>query len=202
MDARVREQESRRTSIKRPWEDTTIPGEIDGRQTISLPPIDIVPFRRPSIPRGVESGIFSDIPYGQDSRERAAKKSKFDVYDYNTIPGHIPKIEPPNQFRLSNVEYTHHGGSIGSPTLLSQQGRAIGEPADPQEGTVLCTRCRRLATQVEELDLYGVPSTCGSCRRNPELALVTEAAASALTRLMGTLRSGKSFEQRIIIRVS
>src|SRR4051812_48802199 len=107
-----------------------------------------------------------------------------------------------NAISNSDVEFSQHGDSIESPIFPSKQSRVAEGPAESQDTSTLCIRCRKLATQDEEIDMCGAPDTCESCRRNPELAWVTEAAASALTRLAETLRSGRSSEQRGSIRVS
>src|SRR3954451_5325850 len=108
----------------------------------------------------------------------------------------------PNAILNLDIEFNQHRGSFESPIFPSRQRRVAEGPAESQDTSTLCSRCRKLASQDEELDMYGAPDTCESCRRNPELAWVTEAAAGALTRLADTLRSGISSEQRNVIRVS
>jgi len=78
------ESQSRRPSIKRPWvEDTILPEEGNGQLSGSLLPIDTAPYRRPSIPQGIESGAFLRSRY----RESVAnKKPKISGRDYNTFP--------------------------------------------------------------------------------------------------------------------
>jgi hypothetical protein len=81
-----------------------------------------------------------------------------------------------------------------------RQGRdAGGGPAGSQDTSSLCPRCRRLTTQQHDLDLL---ESSEDSDRNPELALVTQAAAAELTKALNTLSSGISSERRGIIRVS
>ena len=89
--------------------------------------------------------------------------------------------------------------------LPKQRGKAWdrqgGDPVRPlaaQETTDLCRRCRRMLSN-PDADLL---ETCEDCKRNPELAYVTKAAAAGLTQLAETLGSGISSEQRGVIRVS
>lgn len=44
--------------------------------------------------------------------------------------------------------------------------------------------------------------TCETCKKDPDLAWVTQAAAAGLTQLAETLRSGIPSEERSITRVS
>jgi hypothetical protein len=97
-----------------------------------------------------------------------------------------------------------HQGYIDS-FILPQQRAATEGPAESQETTLLCSRCKRLTTQDRELNLNGVSDICEKCGKNSELAYVTQAASSAcvsLTNLAEKLRSGISSEHRSIIRVS
>ena len=89
MDAQEREDsQSRRSSIKRPWdEDATLPEQSNGWNGTILPPIDGAPYRRPSIHLEAESGAGTHSRYGTVSRESAAKKARFEGNnDYNTPP--------------------------------------------------------------------------------------------------------------------
>lgn len=88
------------------------------------------------------------------------------------------------------------------PTFPSIQA-AAGAPAETPETSILCRRCRRLASQDEDSDRYStpVPNSCESCRNNPEYAWVTQTAANALTQLADTLSSGISSDRRGVIRV-
>lgn len=73
-------------------------------------------------------------------------------------------------------------------------------PPRPKETRDLCHRCRGPRELDQALDLGITP--CESCKRNPDLAWVTQAAAAGLTQLAETLHSGISPEQRSIIQVS
>jgi hypothetical protein len=207
-------------SIKRPWEDISLPDEGIARYPTSLPTIDPVPFQH---------GVFSNNRYGPDANESVVKKQKLEAYDYNSFPqripdlGEIPPIRPPSKYFSiekpciiinaipnSDPGYSQHRGSIGSPNFSpKQRAFASGGPAESQDTSNLCVRCRRLTTQSEELDLHGALDSCENCRRNPELAWVTQgiaaglnANAAKLNQLAETLRSGMLPEQRSIIRVS
>lgn len=95
MDARQGdESRSYRASTKRPWEDETsslspqndtrldmtkgaVPGSSgrNATQMSFLPPIDLVSYNRPSIPRGIEPRLATS-GYGQGFGEPEVKKSK------------------------------------------------------------------------------------------------------------------------------
>jgi hypothetical protein len=103
--------------------------------------------------------------------------------------------------------YSQNRGSRESFTLQivdrwGKQGGDSGGPADPQDTSNLCNRCKPLAAQKQVFDLFGTPEECEDCKRNPELSWVTQAAAAGLTQLAETLSSGISSERRGIIRVS
>lgn len=193
--------QSRRTSIKRPWEDISLPEEGITRYPASLPSIDPVPLRRPSIPLGFEHGVFSNSRYGPDTSESVVKKQKFEGYDYNSFPHQIPahhKI-PPTQ--SPNPGYSQHRGSIQSPIFSpTQRAVASGGPAESQDTPNLCVRCRRLTTRSEALELHAASDTCENCSSNPELAWVAQKTAAQITQLAETLRSGISSERRGVIR--
>jgi hypothetical protein len=77
--------------------------------------------------------------------------------------------------------------------------KADGPPGS-KESRELCHRCRGRRELDRELNLG--TASCGSCKRDPDLAWVTQAAAAGLTQLAETLRSGIPSEQRSITRVS
>jgi hypothetical protein len=95
MDGRGRvESHSRRTSIKRPWDEdleppeTVVPGVWHGGR-LFLPPIDAVPYRRHSVSAATEVEGNSHIRYGLDMRESrgASKRPRYEEHDYNSMRG-------------------------------------------------------------------------------------------------------------------
>jgi len=83
MDARERERpQSRRPSIKRPWEEDPILPEMGNAWLgTTLPPIDPVPYRRPSISRQPEPGgnlhnLYQ--PNVLDDRDFVAKRVRYE----------------------------------------------------------------------------------------------------------------------------
>lgn len=85
MEVHEREEsQSRRSSIKRPWEeDTSLPEKGNAWHSALLPPIDAVPYRRGSIQHGEDEG---PKWHGSDPKESVMKKAKFEGHDYNTFP--------------------------------------------------------------------------------------------------------------------
>ena len=234
------ESQSRRASIKRPWEEeTTLPGKGNAWHSALLPPLDTVPYRRPSIQRGgdVESNGSLRCPVA--TKESAMKRPKFEGHDYNTFPrlntepnGKTPPSRNPSKLgrckvtksyaeeltpcQYSDLIYNQSRGSLESPTSNERftfplkssapngpngPPNSVG-PADSHDTSNLCRRCRRLTIQSRESTTVGDPDNCEDCKRNPELAWVTEECSAWLTHLAETLRSGISSEQRGIIRVS
>lgn len=116
-------------------------------------------------------------------------------------PKHLVSQAEPHYGRpmsnlLTNPEiYDPNQRSFDPPRFQERQG---GEPADAEDTTLLCRRCRRLTTQVRDLEL----EACEECESNPELALVIQKSAAALTQLANTLVSGISSVRRGVIRVS
>ena len=89
MDARERERsQSRRPSIKRPWEeDAILPETGNAWLGTTLPPIDPVPYRRPSISRQPEPGGLLHNLYQPDNREFVAKRARYEGNnDYIPFP--------------------------------------------------------------------------------------------------------------------
>ncbi|PMD36483.1 hypothetical protein L207DRAFT_82607 [Hyaloscypha variabilis F] len=188
MDARGREK-SRRPSIKRPWEEDDVLPEPDNAWFgATLPPIDSLQYRRTSISTQVaEAGGNLHNIYQPNSREAGAKRVRYEGgTDYNPFP------DGKLQSQASQL-YNPIRRSFGTPDFQERQG---GEPADTQDTAFLCRRCRRLTTQVRDLEL----EACEECESNPELALVTQKAAAALTKLANTLVSGISSVRRGVIR--
>ncbi len=83
MDANERvESQSRRSSVKRPWEgDRASLQEVNAWHSSSLPPIDAVPHRRGSIQIGSHGGPIWDL-----DPDSVLKKAKLERHEYNTFP--------------------------------------------------------------------------------------------------------------------
>lgn len=77
------QSQSRRLSLKRPWEDVTLPEEGHGSL---LTPIEAGAYRRTSLPH---PGVFMNNRCGPGDRESVAKKARFESLDYNTFPQHF-----------------------------------------------------------------------------------------------------------------
>jgi hypothetical protein len=118
MDGHGEQSQSRRTSIKRPWEnETALPKQnatnfemtrVAGSGGIHaytgatmhspfLPPIDAAPNRRPSILRNNERESANN--HGLDLRESGVKRSKHEIRDRNTFPrqSFSAKFPPPRE---------------------------------------------------------------------------------------------------------
>jgi hypothetical protein len=211
MEARERERcHSRRPSIKRPWEeDAVLPETGNAWIGATLPPIDPVPYRRTSLSRQAEAGGNLHNLYQPDNRDVGAKRVRYEGNnDYISVSdGKLPFQAPRKSSRnptlatrctdcLTNpVIHIPHQRTFDSPGFQERHG---GEPADAEDTAILCLRCRRLTTQVRDVEL----ESCEACERNPELALVAQKAAQALTQLANTLVSGISSVRRGVIRVS
>ncbi|TVY71457.1 hypothetical protein LSUE1_G006401 [Lachnellula suecica] len=204
MDARVRDDSQRRSSIKRPWdEDTSLAGKSNGWHGAALPPIDAVPHHRPQVPRGAEPAPNTHTGYGREPADPGPKRPRYE-WNEHTPAGEMGDL---NGSKLPHPRPTHSiynqrspsQGPLGSPGFLPKQrvkawGRQGGNPVRPvapQETASLCRRCRRLLDQ--DSDSLGA---CEDCKRDPELANVTQAAAAGLTQLVETLSSGISSDQR------
>lgn len=88
MDAREREDsQSRRPSIKRPWEEEyVLPEQVDVWNGTRLPPIDSSSYRRPSLPpRVTEPEDIWGNHYGSESRDGGAKRARYEKHDYNSF---------------------------------------------------------------------------------------------------------------------
>lgn len=226
------ESQLRRSSIKRPWEeDTTLPEKGIAWHSALLPPIDAVPYRRGSIQRGGDEGPKWNSPDPRESVMKKAKFEGHDYNTFprqnlalngKTTPSRDPsklgqnKIPHYRIYALTPCQYldpmyTQNRVSLESPTYPPKprapngpsNERANGSgPADSHDTSNLCRRCRRLTIQSRESTTIGEPDSCEDCKRNPELAWITQETALWLTHLADTLTSGISSEQRGIIRVS
>lgn len=88
MDAREREDsQSRRPSIKRPWEEESVlPEQVNVWKGTRLPPID-ASYRRPSLPpRFTETEDSWENHYGSESSGGGVKRSRYEGHDHNTLP--------------------------------------------------------------------------------------------------------------------
>jgi hypothetical protein len=89
MDGRERENsQSRRPSIKRPWEEAAISPEMGNSWLgTTLPPIDSAPYHRPSISWQAEIGGNLDNLYQPDNSEVVAKRARYEANnDYTSFP--------------------------------------------------------------------------------------------------------------------
>ena len=109
------ESQSRRASIKRPWEeDTTLPENGNAWHSALLPPIDAVPYRRGSIQRG-DIELNGNNRYSPATKESAMKRPKFEGHDYNTFPrqnlepnGKTPPSRNPSELNRSKTPKAKH----------------------------------------------------------------------------------------------
>jgi len=88
MDAREREDsQSRRPSIKRPWEEEyVLPEQVNVWKGTRLPPID-ASYRRPSLPpQFTETEDSWQNYYGSESSGGGVKRSRYEGHDYNSLP--------------------------------------------------------------------------------------------------------------------
>ncbi|KAL2074817.1 hypothetical protein VTL71DRAFT_8596 [Oculimacula yallundae] len=88
MDAREREDsQSRRPSIKRPWEEEYTPVQANVWNGTRLPSIDPSSYRRPSLPlRITEPEDIWGTHNGSGSRGGGAKRVRYEGFDYNSFP--------------------------------------------------------------------------------------------------------------------
>lgn len=109
------DSQSRRSSIKRPWEeDTGLPERGNGWHSALLPPIDDVPYRRGSLQRGGDDGRKWNRP---DPKESVLKWPRFEGHDYNTFPRQNPapngKTAPSrNSSKLDNKSTIIHSSIL------------------------------------------------------------------------------------------
>lgn len=102
--------QSRRASVKRPWEeDTTLPEKGNAWHSALLPPIDAVPYRRGSL-QGGDIETNKNNQYGSAPKESAVKKAKFEGHEYNTFSrqnlepnGKIPPSRNPSKLDKTKV---------------------------------------------------------------------------------------------------
>lgn len=103
---------------------------------------------------------------------------------------------------ISDSEYVRARPFVPPLVTIPRNYTVAEKPAEFRDSRDLCSRCRKLIKQDQELDLYGVPDNCEDCKKNPELSWVAQACSSRLSKLAETLRSGISSDQSGIIRVS
>ncbi|KAE8451281.1 hypothetical protein EG329_004446 [Mollisiaceae sp. DMI_Dod_QoI] len=197
MDARERvESQSRRPSIKRPWDEDIASQENTNTwhsTGLPLPPIDVVPYRRPSLSRAAEIEGNFHSRYGSESREAGAKRARYEEHDYNPLSRENLDLNGKIlQTQASHPIYNSPRISRESPSFRSQQraegwGRQIedqGEAAGSGNTSSLCSRCRRLTTQQQDPEAV---ESCEDCRRNPEVALTLRTAANLLSQVEAKL---------------
>ncbi|RDW71113.1 hypothetical protein BP6252_07676 [Coleophoma cylindrospora] len=207
MEAREREAlQTLRPSTKRPWEAVTSlqNGHWHGTR---LPPIEPTPYNHSpaSVPRFQDNPAEGRLHNYEDSeaRGRSSKKAKLEGNIYNAPPswGTLPldtSAVPSHKNGLINPPFTSRERRI---SYDSPQGhRNLPPSVNPKDASYLCRRCKRAIREEggEEEEEHGVSISCDSCSRNPELAYITQAAATRLLQLAETLRTGKPSEQRIL----
>lgn len=110
MDARERvDSQSRRPSIKRPWDEDTTQSESAKSwhgAGLPLPPIDLIPFRRPSLSRAAEIEGSFHSPYRAELRDGGVKRPRYEDRDYNSLSqenldlnGKILQTQPPRKLQ-------------------------------------------------------------------------------------------------------
>jgi hypothetical protein len=104
-----------------------------------------------------------------------------------------------NKFYALDTTYDQNAPSRNAPIFSHVSGPGFNGQADAPPDN-LCRQCRR-QTSLDQ-DEESLPECCEHCQKNPELALVTQAAAAGLTQLAETLRSGIASEKRGINPVS
>lgn len=208
---------ARRLSGKRAWDEVdALPPLNAAWHTTVLPPIDVVPYREPDTPRADNSG-------GGNKADGVVKKARYAGEGYNVFRLEEMAVEskrtpcvPLSQQTLSKIADVFQSTATQSPSWVPQKTQNVtripsmerwgrtpdaGKAAESLDTTNLCIRCKKSTTQ--DIDAFhSLDENCEHCRRNPELAWVTQAAAAGLTQLAETLSSGMSSQRRGIIRVS
>ncbi|KAF4624252.1 hypothetical protein G7Y89_g13921 [Cudoniella acicularis] len=199
-----------RSGIKRPWdEDRTLPAKGNTWHGTPLPPIDAVPHKSGQTPRRLDSGSILQSPYPRESIEPGPKRAKYEQNGYR--PPHIEDTELSGSLHLrtNNTIYDTNHRSIGlakSPSYPPKQRLEAWEArsgdrerhVELQNSNSLCRRCKQILTQHQDIDLL---ESCENCERDPELASLTQVAASVLTELAATLSPGISSEQRRLVSI-
>ncbi|KAM3068787.1 hypothetical protein ACMFMG_010958 [Clarireedia jacksonii] len=200
MDARERDvPHSYRAGFKRPWEEDTHAlkqsnGGQNGWYGERLPPIEPGHYSQHFVPEEPETSAGLNNSHVRNGRESIAKKARCEGNDYNGVPRmdlNAAGKMPPSKSHFST--YDRNAPSRNAPTFSHVPGAGVSgqEDAPPDN---LCRQCRR-QTSLDQ-DEESLPECCEHCQKNPELALVTQAAAAGLTQLAETLRSGIASEKR------
>ncbi|KAH7360592.1 hypothetical protein BKA65DRAFT_189029 [Rhexocercosporidium sp. MPI-PUGE-AT-0058] len=155
MDAREREaSQSRRPSIKRPWEeDYALPQQVNVWSGTRLPPIDASSYRRPSLPpRVTEPEDIWGNHYGSESRDGGAKRARFEGNDYNSFSPEELALKGDVLRPLgthSNYTPNRISQELPSSRLHQDQGRGTTELGGSENVslTKACPSCKELIMQ-------------------------------------------------------
>ncbi|CZR54393.1 uncharacterized protein PAC_04277 [Phialocephala subalpina] len=186
-------------SIKRPWDEDTIQPESAKSwhgTGLPLPPIEVIPFRRPSLSRsaGLE-GTFQSR-YGAELRDGGAKRPRYEDHDYNSLSRENLDLNGRIlQTQTSHSIYDQARSSQELPSFRPLQhsgsregwGRQIedpGEAAGSRDTASLCPRCRRLTTQRQDSEAV---DSCEDCLRDPELVLLVKTGCELLSNAFDKL---------------
>ncbi|KAK0129797.1 hypothetical protein ONS96_000349 [Cadophora gregata f. sp. sojae] len=156
MDAREREDsQSRRPSIKRPWEEEHVsPEQVNIWTGTRLPPID-ASYRRPSLPpRFTETADIWES-YGSDSSGGGAKRSRYMRHDYHSLPRGDLGLRGDVLGSIgsrSSYNPTQSSQELPSSRVEQDQGRETAELEAPGASehaslTKACPSCKRLIMQ-------------------------------------------------------
>ncbi|KAG4440219.1 hypothetical protein IFR05_004298 [Cadophora sp. M221] len=155
MDAREREDsQSRRPSIKRPWEEEyRLPEQVDVWNGTRLPPIDSSSYRRPSLPpRVTEPEDIWGNHYGSESRDGGAKRARYERHDYNSFSreGLVLKGDVLRPLGAhSNYTPNRSSQELPSSRLHQDQGRGTTELGASENVSLnkACPSCKGLIMQ-------------------------------------------------------
>lgn len=202
MDARERvESQSRRPSIKRPWnEDIILPENAKSWHSagLPLPPIDVVPFRRPSLSRAAEIEGSFHSRYGAELRDGGAKRPRYEDRDYNSLSRENLDLNGKIlQTQTSHSIYNQARSSQELPSFRPLQhdasregwGRQIedqGEAAGSRDTSSLCSRRRRLTTQHQDSE------TVESFEDYPDMSSWTRTFGEALSKLAAKVQQAST----------
>ncbi|KAH7418272.1 hypothetical protein BKA64DRAFT_194966 [Cadophora sp. MPI-SDFR-AT-0126] len=157
MDAREGEDsQSRRPSIKRPWEeDYVLQEQVNAWKGTRLPPID-ASYRRPSLPpRFTEPEDIWGNHHGPETRGGEAKRIRYEGRDYSSISREDLDLRR-DFFRPidshSNYTPTRSSQEVPSSRLEQDQGRGTAELGAPGASenaslTKACSSCKGLIMQ-------------------------------------------------------
>lgn len=95
MDAQVREDSQRRSSIKRPWDEdaASVATKSNGWHGALLPSIDAVPtYHRPQVPRRAEPAPALHNGYDRESAGQVSKRPRYEWSEHNPLSGDAPAV--------------------------------------------------------------------------------------------------------------